>query len=153
MSHSLNKVQILGNAGGDPEVRVLPNGDKVASVQIATSDRWVDKNTGETREKVEWHRIVIYSQGLVKVAEQYLSKGCRVYVEGHLQTRKWNDKDGHEKSVTEIVLQGFNANLILLDHKSEAEPKQQERRPAPSASAQAPAFSIDDDVPFIPEFR
>src|SRR5580765_449773 len=115
MAGSVNKVILIGNLGADPEVRRTQDGRPIVNLRVATSDTWRDKTTGERREKTEWHRVVIFSEGLAKVAEQYLKKGSKVYIEGALQTRKWTDKDGVEKYSTEIVLQGFNSNLTMLD--------------------------------------
>jgi single-strand DNA-binding protein len=115
MAGSVNKVILVGNLGKDPEVRRMQNGNPVVNLSVATSDTWRDKATGERKEKTEWHRVVIFSEGLAKVAEQYLKKGSKVYIEGALQTRKWTDKDGVEKYSTEIVLQGFNSTLTMLD--------------------------------------
>jgi single-strand DNA-binding protein len=157
--------------GADPEVRNLPSGGKVVNLSIATSENWKDKNTGERREKTEWHRVVIFSEGLTRVAESYLRKGSKVYIEGQLQTRKWQDQSGADKYSTEIVLQGFNSNLTLLDGRGDGEGASNGgggygnessggfrgardnggggggRRP----SANAPAFEpggMDDDIPF-----
>lgn len=118
MSGSVNKVIIVGNLGNDPEVRQFPNGGSVCNLSIATSETWKDKNTGERKEKSEWHRVAIFSEGLVKVAQNYLKKGSKVYLEGKLQTRKWQDQSGADKYTTEIVLQGFDAKLVMLDGKS-----------------------------------
>jgi single-strand DNA-binding protein len=115
MAGSVNKVILVGNLGKDPEVRRMQNGNPVVNLSVATSESWRDKTTGEKKEKTEWHRVVIFSEGLAKVAEQYLKKGAKVYLEGQLQTRKYTDKDGIEKYSTEIVLQGFNSNLTMLD--------------------------------------
>ena len=115
MAGSVNKVILVGNLGKDPEVRRMQDGRPVVNLSVATSENWRDKNTGERKEKTEWHRVVIFSEGLAKVAEQYLKKGSKVYLEGALQTRKWTDKDGIEKYSTEIVLQGFNSTLTMLD--------------------------------------
>ena len=168
MAGSVNKVILVGNLGADPEVRNLPNGGKVVNLSIATSERWKDRNSGEQREKTEWHRVVIFSEGLTRVAESYLKKGSKVYIEGQLQTRKWQDQSGQDKYSTEIVLQGFNSNLTLLDGRGEGEgagggdsgggfrgTRQSDnnaggggaRRP----SSNAPAFEpggMDDDIPF-----
>ena len=167
MAGSVNKVILVGNLGADPEVRNLPSGGKVVNLSIATSENWKDKNTGERREKTEWHRVVIFSEGLTRVAESYLRKGSKVYIEGQLQTRKWQDQSGQDKYSTEIVLQGFNSNLTLLDGRGEGEGASSGgygnessggfrgardnsgggRRP----SANAPAFEpggMDDDIPF-----
>jgi len=114
---SLNQVQLIGNLGADPEVRNLPSGGKVVNLSIATSERWKDKNTGEQREKTEWHRVVIFSEAIGKVAESYLKKGSKVYLQGALQTRKWQDQSGADKYSTEVVLQGFNCQLKMLDGK------------------------------------
>lgn len=119
MAGSVNKVILVGNLGNEPEVRNLPSGGKVVNLSVATSERWRDRNTGEQREKTEWHRVVIFSEGLAKVAEQYLHKGSKVYLEGQLQTRKWQDQSGADKYSTEIVLQGFNASMVLLDGRGE----------------------------------
>jgi single-strand DNA-binding protein len=115
MSGSVNKVILVGNVGADPEVRTLPSGNKVVNLTVATSENWKDKSTGERKEKTEWHRVVIFSEGLARVAEQYLHKGSKVYLEGSLQTRKWQDQSGQDKYSTEVVLQGFNATLTMLD--------------------------------------
>src|SRR5215210_1225348 len=115
MAGSVNKVILVGNLGAEPEVRTLPSGNKVVNLSVATSENWRDKNSGERKEKTEWHRVVIFSEGLARVAEQYLKKGAKVYIEGQLQTRKYTDKDGVEKYSTEVVLQGFNSTLTMLD--------------------------------------
>ena len=162
MAGSVNKVILVGNLGADPEVRTLPSGNKVVNLSVATSESWRDKNSGERKEKTEWHRVVIFSEGLVRVAEQYLKKGAKVYLEGALQTRKWQDQSGADKYSTEVVLQGFNSTLTMLDGRSEgggestgfsgppssrSEGRSEGRRPA----ASAPAFEssgMDDDIPF-----
>jgi single-strand DNA-binding protein len=118
MAGSVNKVILVGNLGKDPEVRRMQNGNPVVNLTIATSDTWRDKASGERKEKTEWHRVVIFSEGLAKVAEQYLKKGAKVYIEGALQTRKWTDPQGVEKYSTEIVLQGFNSTLTMLDGRA-----------------------------------
>lgn len=115
MAGSLNKVMIIGNLGRDPEVRSFQNGGKVCNLRIATSERWRDKSTGENREKTEWHSVAIFSEGLVRVCEQYLKKGSKVFVEGQLQTRKWQDQSGNDRYSTEVVLQGYNGTLTMLD--------------------------------------
>jgi single-strand DNA-binding protein len=168
MAGSVNKVILVGNLGNDPEVRNLPNGGKVVNLSVATSESWKDRNTGERREKTEWHRVVIFSEGLTRVAESYLRKGSKVYIEGQLQTRKWQDQSGQDKYSTEIVLQGFNSNLTLLDGRGDGagggdgggygaggdngfrgvrDQGGGARRP----QANAPAFEpggMDDDIPF-----
>jgi single-strand DNA-binding protein len=115
MAGSVNKVILVGNLGADPEVRRMQDGRPIVNLRVATSESWRDKATGERKEKTEWHRVVIFNEGLAKVAEQYLKKGAKVYIEGALQTRKWQDKDGQDKYSTEIVLQGFNSQLTMLD--------------------------------------
>jgi len=119
MAGSVNKVIIVGNLGRDPEVRSFQNGGKVCNLRIATSETWKDRNSGERREKTEWHSIAVFSEGLVRVCEQYLRKGSKVYIEGKLQTRKWQDQSGQDRYSTEIVLQGFDATLVMLDGRSE----------------------------------
>ena len=118
MAGSVNKVILVGNLGADPEVRRTQDGRPIVNLRVATSESWRDKNTGERREKTEWHRVVIFSEGLAKIAEQYLKKGSKVYLEGALQTRKWTDQSGVEKYSTEVVLQGFNSTLTMLDGRS-----------------------------------
>jgi single-strand DNA-binding protein len=118
MAGSVNKVILVGNLGKDPEIRRTQDGRPIANLSIATSETWRDKNSGERKEKTEWHRVVIFNEGLCKVAEQYLKKGAKVYIEGALQTRKWTDQSGVEKYSTEVVLQGFNSTLTMLDGRS-----------------------------------
>ncbi|MBW4961040.1 single-stranded DNA-binding protein [Sulfitobacter sp. CW3] len=115
MAGSVNKVILIGNLGRDPEVRSFQNGGKVCNLRIATSETWKDRNTGERREKTEWHSVAIFQEGLVRIAEQYLKKGSKVYIEGQLQTRKWQDQSGTDRYSTEVVLQGFNGTLTMLD--------------------------------------
>jgi single-strand DNA-binding protein len=115
MAGSVNKVILIGNLGADPEIRRTQDGRPIANLRVATSESWRDKNTGERKEKTEWHRVVIFNEGLCKVVEQYLKKGAKVYLEGQLQTRKWTDKDNIERYSTEVVLQGFNSQLTMLD--------------------------------------
>lgn len=115
MAGSVNKVILIGNLGRDPEVRSFQNGGKVCNLRIATSENWKDKNTGERREKTEWHSVAIFNDGLVRIAEQYLKKGSKVYIEGQLQTRKWQDQSGADRYSTEVVLQGFGGTLTMLD--------------------------------------
>jgi len=166
MAGSLNKVTLIGNLGNDPEIRSMNNGGKVCTLSIATSESWKDKNTGEKREKTEWHRVVIFGDGLVRVAENYLKKGSKVYIEGSLQTRKWQDRDGNDKYTTEVVLQGFGGTLIMLDGRSSGGGGGGGYNQDPgygqgggqgggggsrSASAQegpAENFDMDDDIPF-----
>ncbi len=117
MAGSLNKVTLIGNLGKDPEIRSTSDGKEIANFSIATSENWKDKITGEKKEKTEWHRIVIFKEGLVGIVKNYVKKGSKLYIEGQLQTRKWVDNNGQEKYTTEVVLQGFNSVLILLDAK------------------------------------
>ena len=118
MAGSLNKVQLIGNLGADPEVRTFQNGGKVCNLRIATSETWKDKNTGERKEKTEWHQVAIFTEGLVRICEQYLKKGSKVYIEGQLQTRKYQDQSGADRYSTEVVLQGFGGTLTMLDGAS-----------------------------------
>jgi single-strand DNA-binding protein len=118
MAGSVNKVILVGNLGADPEIKRTQDGRPIANLRIATSESWRDKNTGERKDKTEWHRVVIFSEGLCRIAEQYLKKGAKVYIEGQLQTRKWTDQSGAERYSTEVVLQGFNATLTMLDGRS-----------------------------------
>ena len=118
MAGSLNKVQLIGNLGADPEVRTFQNGGKVCNLRIATSETWKDKNTGERKEKTEWHQVAIFNEGLVRICEQYLKKGSKVYIEGQLQTRKYQDQSGADRYSTEVVLQGFGGTLTMLDGAS-----------------------------------
>src|ERR1700728_3068136 len=120
MAGSVNKVILVGNLGKDPEIRRTQDGRPIANLSVATSENWRDKATGERKEKTEWHRVVIFNEGLCKVAEQYLKKGAKVYIEGQLQTRKWTDQAGVEKYSTEVELQGFNSSLTMLDGRSGA---------------------------------
>jgi single-strand DNA-binding protein len=117
MVGSVNKVILVGNVGKDPEIRRTQDGRPIANLSLATSERWRDKNTGENREKTEWHRVVVFSEPLCKVIEQYVKKGSKLYIEGQLQTRKWQDQSGVEKYSTEVVLQGYNATLTMLDNR------------------------------------
>lgn len=119
MAGSVNKVILVGNLGRDPEVRTFQNGGKVCNLRIATSENWKDRSTGERRERTEWHSVAIFQEGLVRVAEQYLRKGSKVYIEGQLQTRKWQDQSGQDRYSTEVVLQGFGGTLVMLDGRSE----------------------------------
>ena len=176
MAGSVNKVILVGNLGRDPEVRRLGSGDPVVNLRIATSETWKDKASGERKEKTEWHSVVIFNENLARVAEQYLKKGSKVYLEGQLQTRKWTDQQGVEKYSTEVVLQRFRGELTILDSRgggssefgSDEEPGQvsrggdfggrsssQDRRPAPSSGGGSSGGGggsryndLDDDIPF-----
>jgi len=159
MAGSVNKVILVGNLGKDPEVRSMGDGRPVVNLSIATSENWKDKATGERREKTEWHRVVIFNENLARVAENYLKKGSKVYIEGSLQTRKWTDQNGVDKYSTEIVLQNFNGVLTMLDSRGDsgggfASQQQGESgyasgQPAKPAASPAPADDdLDDDIPF-----
>jgi single-strand DNA-binding protein len=159
MAGSVNKVILVGNLGKDPEIRRTQDGRPIANLSVATSESWRDKATGERKEKTEWHRVVIFNEGLCKVAEQYLKKGAKVYIEGALQTRKWTDQSGVEKYSTEVVLQGFNSTLTMLDGRSGggggyAEEGSQDfgsSSPAPrrvAAAGGARNGDMNDDIPF-----
>jgi single-strand DNA-binding protein len=149
MAGSVNKVILVGNLGRDPEVRRMSSGDPVVNLSIATSESWRDKASGERKEKTEWHRVVIFNENLAKVAEQYLKKGSKVYLEGQLQTRKWTDKDGAEKYSTEIVLQKYRGELTMLDGRGDGE--RSERPAMAGASEGGRSFQrddLDDEIPF-----
>ncbi|OUW95123.1 MAG: single-stranded DNA-binding protein [Pelagibacteraceae bacterium TMED237] len=121
MVGSVNKAILLGNLGRDPEIRSMQSGSKMASFSIATSKRWKDRNTQEQKEKTSWHNIVVFGDGLVDIVEKYVKKGSKIYVEGELQTRKWQDKDGNDRYTTEVILQGYNCNLTLLDTRNNSQ--------------------------------
>ena len=121
MVGSVNKTILLGNLGRDPEIRSMQSGAKMASFSIATSKRWKDRNTQEQKEKTSWHNIVVFGDGLVDIVEKYVKKGSKIYVEGELQTRKWQDKDGNDRYTTEVILQGYNCNLTLLDSRNNSQ--------------------------------
>ena len=145
MAGSLNKVILIGNLGRDPEIRTTNDGREIANLNIATSESWKDKITGERKDKTEWHRVVCFSEGLVRVIKNYVKKGSKLYIEGQLQTRKWVDSDNQEKYTTEVVLQNFNSSLILLDSKGESLTNQ------PNSQANSPTFDnsdLDDEIPF-----
>ncbi|MGU3575674.1 single-stranded DNA-binding protein [Brucellaceae bacterium C25G] len=156
MAGSVNKVILVGHLGADPEVRRLQSGDPVASLRIATSESWRDRQSGERKEKTEWHSVVIFNENLAKVAEQYLRKGAKVYVEGALQTRKWQDQNGNERYTTEIVLQKFRGELQMLDSRNEgsqhSQPSNQSSYADQSGSYGA-SRDLDDEIPFAPEWR
>ena len=166
MAGSVNKVILIGNLGADPEIRRTQDGRPIANLRIATSESWRDKATGERKEKTEWHRVVIFNEGLCKIVEQYVKKGSKVYIEGALQTRKWTDKDGHERYSTEVVLQGFNSSLTMLDGRGGAGASDSSGSdmggddfgsgsPRSGAPARKPAMAsagkrddMDDEIPF-----
>jgi single-strand DNA-binding protein len=159
MAGSVNKVILIGNLGADPEIRRTQDGRPIANLRVATSESWRDKASGERKERTEWHRVVIFNEGLCRIAEQYLKKGSKVYLEGQLQTRKWQDKDGQDRYSTEVVLQGFNSQLTMLDTRGGGSGTDMDngedfgaRGPAP---ARKPAMAgagkrddVDDEIPF-----
>ena len=149
---SLNKVQLIGNLGKDPEIRSTNDGREIANFSIATTESWKDKNSGERRDKTEWHRVVVFSQGLVGIIKQYVKKGSKLYIEGALQTRKWTDKDGVDKYTTEIIMQNYNSNLIMLDSKGESDkltPKQIDAMDKKNSDVQVVHLEdLDDQIPF-----
>ena len=152
MAGSVNKVILIGNLGRDPETRQTQDGRPVVNFTVATNETWKDRQTGERRERVEWHRVVIFGEGLADIAQRYLRKGSKVYLEGQLQTRKWTDQSGQERYTTEVVLSGFRAALTMLDSRADGggggrdygggEPA------APPAAADSAASDLDDDIPF-----
>jgi single-strand DNA-binding protein len=163
MAGSVNKVILIGNLGADPEVRRMQDGRPVVNLRVATSESWRDKATGERKEKTEWHRVVIFNEGLAKIAEQYLKKGSKIYIEGALQTRKWTDQQGVEKYSTEVVLQGFNSALTMLDRAGggggggdygdssdfgSSRPAARERAPAMAGGGGGKRGDLDDEIPF-----
>ena len=166
MAGSVNKVIIIGNLGQDPEVRNFPSGGKVCNFSVATSENWKDKNTGERRERTEWHRVSITSEPLVRVAEQYLRKGSKVYLEGQLETRKWQDQSGQDKYTTEVVLRPYRSELTMLDGRSENSQggsytadqsggqsgggymADQSGHQGSGASTPIPSADLDDEIPF-----
>lgn len=154
MSGSVNRVTLIGNLGADPEVRRLGSGDPVVNLRIATSESWRDKNSGERKEKTEWHSVVIFNENIAKVAEQYLKKGMKVYLEGSMQTRKWQDQSGADKYSTEIVLQKFRGELQMLDTQSSSPKPEQPGMSvyATKADREADAVNyqndLDDEIPF-----
>jgi single-strand DNA-binding protein len=153
MSGSVNKVILVGNLARDPEVRRLNSGEPVASLRVATSERWKDKATGERKEKAEFHSVVIFNENIARVAEAYLRKGSKVYVEGQLQTRKWTDQSGVEKYSTEVVLQRFRGELTILDNAGERSAPEERQEQAPANGSRSLSAALDDDIPFAPEVR
>ncbi len=169
MAGSINKVILVGNVGNDPEIRTFGNGGKVANFSVATSESWRDKQSGEKREKTEWHRVAIFQEGLVGVVERYVKKGSKLYIEGKLQTRKWQDRDGNDKYTTEVVLQGYGGNLTLLDsaggggqrsgggynqdsvaygNQGQSNHQMGGQRSASKMDGPADNFDLDDEIPF-----
>ena len=153
MAGSLNKVQLIGRLGADPDIKQMVNGKNVARLSLATSQTWKDKSTGERKEKTEWHRIVIFNEGLVNVVQQYLKKGANVYVEGQLSTRKWKDESsGQDKYSTEIVLQGYNSSLTMLDGRNSKTENSnlvsENKSSLPNDSLNQENSDLDDEIPF-----
>jgi single-strand DNA-binding protein len=157
MSGSVNKVILLGNLGRDPEIRSMQSGKKMASFSIATSKRWKDRSTQEQKENTSWHNIVVFNEGLVDVIEKYIKKGSKIYVEGELSTRKYQDKDGNDKYTTEVVLQGYNSTLTMLDSRNSGSASIEEAPNSSSSDSKLEDSSdsqvsdsqdLDDDIPF-----
>ena len=157
MSASVNKVILLGNLGRDPEIRSMQSGKKMASFSIATSKRWKDRNTQEQKENTSWHNIVVFNEGLVDVIEKYVKKGSKIYVEGELSTRKYQDKDGNDRYTTEVVLQGYNSNLTMLDSRNAAATSSEDVTSSSSLESQSENLHVskapdsqdlDEDIPF-----
>jgi single-strand DNA-binding protein len=157
MAGSVNKVILIGNLGADPEIRRTQDGRPIANLRVATSETWRDKATGERKERTEWHRVVIFNEGLCKIAEQYLKKGSKVYLEGQLQTRKWQDKDGQDRYSTEVVLQGFNSQLTMLDRAggggadmgdNDFGSQSPAPRRQPAMAGGGKRADMDDEIPF-----
>ncbi len=168
MAGSVNKVILVGNLGRDPEVRYTQDNKKIVTMSVATSDSWKDKNTGERREKTEWNRVVVFNEGLANIAEKYLRKGSKVYIEGQLQTRKWQGQDGQDRYTTEVVLQGFNCAMTMLDGRegasggsggydggpgssapnAAAAPGEPRGGEPGGGSASVPGADLDDEIPF-----
>ena len=160
MAGSINKVILIGNLGKDPEIRSTQDGREIANLTLATSESWTDKNSGEKRERTEWHKIAIFNPGLVTLCKNYLNKGSKVYIEGQLQTRKWQDNSGQDKYTTEVVLQGYGGQLTFLDGKSGGGASSsgggnygggQQQQSAPAASGGGASYAteeLDDEIPF-----
>ena len=161
MSGSLNKVMLIGNLGRDPEVRTFSNGGRVCNLRIATTENWRDRESGERRERTEWHSVAIFSDGLIRVCEQYLRKGSKVFVEGQLQTRKWQDQNGNDRYTTEVAIRNFNGNVTFLDRRgddmdrggrfdsdSASRPQQDRTSAAPADTGFTDNDDLDDEIPF-----
>ena len=157
MAGRVNKVILLGNLGRDPEIRSMQSGSKMATFSMATSKRWRDKNTQEQRDKTSWHNIVVFGDGLVDIVEKYVKKGSKIYVEGELQTRKWQDQDGNDRYTTEVVLQGYSSNLTLLDSRNSSDNIEDQAINTdqtasnfenPVSSKNSDSSESDDDIPF-----
>ena len=157
MVGSVNKAILLGNLGRDPEIRSMQSGAKMASFSIATSKRWKDKNTQEQKEKTSWHNIVVFGDGLVDIVEKYVKKGSKIYIEGEIQTRKWQDKDGNDRYTTEVILQGYNSNLTLLDNRNNPQVAGENSQQIEQSKSfddnsyeakDSDSQEIDEDIPF-----
>ncbi|MDC3271920.1 single-stranded DNA-binding protein [Hyphomicrobiales bacterium] len=153
MAGSINKVTLIGRLGNDPDVRSTQDGRSIVNLSVATSETWKDKNSGEKREKTEWHRVVIFNEGLGKIAQQYLNKGSKVYLEGQLQTRKWEDKSGQEKYTTEVVIQNYSGNLTLLDSRNDNSSQNSQISDTENAFSDTSSKieennEFDDEIPF-----
>lgn len=161
MAGSVNKVILVGNLGRDPEIRTMQSGGRIANLSVATAESWKDRTTGERKERTEWHKVVVYNDGLTGVVERYLRKGSKIYLEGQLETRKWQDKDGQDRYTTEIVLRNFNSTLVMLDAKggegggfasSSQRTNDMDHAPAQQrdsyASSPAPVDELEDEIPF-----
>ena len=152
MAGSLNKVLLIGRLGADPEIKQMVNGKNVARLSVATSQSWKDKSSGERKEKTEWHRIVIFNEGLINVVQQYLKKGANVYIEGQLSTRKWKDEaSGQDKYSTEIILQGYNSSLTMLDNRGKSENSNlvnENKSSQTNDNINQDSSDLDDEIPF-----
>ncbi len=149
MAGSLNKVLLIGRLGADPEIKQMVNGKSVARLSLATNQTWKDKNSGEKKEKTEWHRIVVFNEGLVNVVQQYLKKGAQIYVEGQISTRKWKDEQsGQDKYSTEVVIQGYNSSLTMLGGGNQNTSSSQETKQNFDDTSQSGQNDLDDDIPF-----
>ena len=149
MAGSLNKVLLIGRLGADPEIKQMSNGKNVARLSLATSESWKDKNTGEKKEKTEWHRVVIFNEGLVNIVQQYLKKGAQIYIEGQLTTRKWKDEQsGQDKYSTEIILQGYNSTLKMLNTRVSNDLSGKGSEAISNENPSAPLNDLDDEIPF-----
>lgn len=148
---SVNRVTILGNVGKEPDIRTMQNGNKVASFSVATAERWKDKNSGERKEKTEWHKVVVFNESLISIVERFLKKGSKVYIEGSLETRKWTDQSGSDRYNTEIVLKAFKGEIVLLDSKAESDetPLMDDAHAQAKGNGYQPqAIDLDSDIPF-----
>ena len=149
MSGSVNKVILIGNLGRDPEVRNTQSGNKIVNFSVATSESWKDRQSGERQERTEWHRIVVFNEHLAGIAEQYLKKGSKVYIEGALQTRKWTDQGGQERYSTEVVLQRFRGELTMLDTRGDGQERHEDHQAPLGGGGETGGGSLDDEIPFI----